>query len=74
MNKNFNMKENTGNTIAINTTKVVTSIGKKIIFPDNSSFAIHSIFDVCEGYTQVCYLDCEVPQVVWVPNEFITND
>jgi hypothetical protein len=74
MNKNFNMKENTQNTIPVNTTKVATNIGKKVTFPDNSTFPIQSIFDVCEGYTQVCYLNCEIPQIVWVPNEFITND
>ena len=50
------------------------SIGKKVTFPDSTAFPIHSIFDVCEGYTQVCYFDTDLPQILWVPNDFITND
>jgi hypothetical protein len=52
----------------------IANIGKKVTFPDSTTFPIHSIFDVFEGYTQVCYFDSELPQILWVPNDFITND
>jgi hypothetical protein len=47
------------------------SIQKMCTFPDGSSFPIHSIFDVGDGYFQVCYFDEGLPQVVWVPSDFV---
>lgn len=51
-----------------------SGIGKKVTFPDQSSFPIQSIFDVWEGYTQICYMDSDLPQILWVPNDFIKQD
>jgi hypothetical protein len=55
-------------------TEKVKGIGKTITFPDSSSFPVHSIFDVWENQTQVCYIDDNLPQILWVPNNYITND
>lgn len=50
------------------------NIGKSIEFPNADCFPIHSILDVWEGYTQVAYFDDGLPQILWVPNDFIKND
>jgi hypothetical protein len=51
-----------------------STIGKKCTFPDFSSFPIHSIFDVTEDYSMICYFNEGMAQVIWVPNSFISND
>jgi len=51
-----------------------SGISKKVTFPDQSSFPIQSIFDAWEGYTQICYMDSDLPQILWVPNDFINQD
>lgn len=66
--------KNTGNTKNTNAKAILSTIGKKITFPDATEFPVHSIFDVGENYTQVCYFNDNLPQILWVPNHFITND
>jgi len=51
-----------------------STIGKRCTFPDLSSFPIDSILDLENGYKQVCYYHDGVAQIVWVPENFITND
>jgi hypothetical protein len=46
---------------------------KKVSFPDGTEFPIKAIFDVGEGYTQVLYFDENLPQILWVPNEFVNT-
>jgi len=47
---------------------------KYCTFPDQSKFEIHSILDVTETQTYICYYDENIAQVLWVTNDFITND
>lgn len=47
---------------------------KYCIFPDQSKFEIHSILDVNENQTYIVYYEENIPQMLWVPNEFINND
>ena len=51
---------------------------KYCIFPDQSRFELHknlSILDITDSQTLVAYVDEEAgSQVLWVPNDFITND
>lgn len=47
---------------------------KYCVFPDQSKFELHSILDVSETHTCIAYYDDNLPQILWVPNDFITND
>lgn len=47
---------------------------KYCLFPDQTKVEIQSIFDVSEGYTNICYISEELPQVLWVPNDFVINE
>lgn len=44
---------------------------KYCIFPDQSKVEIQSILDVSGDQTCICYISEELPQVLWVPNDFI---
>ena len=47
---------------------------KYCVFPDQSKFEINSILDTSESYTCIAYYDDNLPQILWVPNDFISND
>jgi len=51
-----------------------SQIGKVVTFPDTTSYPITAIFDVWNDYTQVLYFIDNLQQIVWVPNNFISND
>lgn len=76
--KTLNMREVASSTqkpkVANLASLTSNKIGKKCTFPDLTAFPIHAIFDVNAASTLVCYYNEETPQIVWVPNEFISND
>jgi hypothetical protein len=47
---------------------------KCCIFPDQTKIEIHSILYVTENQTHICYYDENLPQVLWIPNDFLVND
>jgi hypothetical protein len=47
---------------------------KTCTFPDGSAFPVASVFDVGENAIQVCYFDEGLPQIVWVPSDFVSSD
>jgi len=49
-------------------------INKSCEFPDGTKIQLHSILDVNETQTQICYYSDNLPQILWVPNDFISND
>jgi hypothetical protein len=49
-------------------------INKFCEFPDATKFQIHSILDVTDTHTHICYYDENLPQILWVPNDFLSND
>jgi hypothetical protein len=51
-------------------------IKKYCTFPDQTKVKITSILDVSETYTCIAYDDGDenLPQILWVPNDSITND
>lgn len=51
-----------------------TTIGKFCTFPDQTKVNLHSILDVGESQSYVCYFWENIPQSLWVPNEFISNE
>lgn len=44
------------------------------VFPDQSKFEVHSILDRVGDQTCISYFSEEVPQILWVPNDFIISD
>jgi hypothetical protein len=47
---------------------------KYCTFPDETKIKLHSILDVTETHTYICYYDEKLSQVLWVPNNFLVND
>lgn len=47
---------------------------KYCTFPDQTKVEIHSILDTSESQTCIAYNDDNLPQILWVPNEYIGND
>jgi hypothetical protein len=43
-------------------------------FPDQTKIEIHSILYVTDTHTHIRYYDENLPQILWVPNDFINND
>jgi hypothetical protein len=44
------------------------------VFPDQSKVEVHSILDRVGDQTCISYFHEEVPQILWVPNDFIVSD
>ena len=51
-----------------------TLIKKYCVFPDQSKIQLHSILDTNDTQTLICYHNENEPQILWVPNDFITNE
>lgn len=47
---------------------------KYCTFPDETKIELHSILDVTDTHTCICYYDENISQILWVPNDFIVND
>ena len=47
---------------------------KYCVFPDETKIELHSILDVTDTQTYICYYDENIPQTLWVPNDFLSND
>jgi hypothetical protein len=47
---------------------------KYCTFPDETKIELHSILDVTDIQTCICYYCENIPQTLWVPSDFITND
>ncbi len=43
-------------------------------FPDQTKVEIHSILYVTDTQTNICYYEENIPQTLWIPNEFLNND
>jgi hypothetical protein len=48
-----------------------TTINKFCVFPDETKVQLHSILDVSDTHTQVCYYWENLAQILWVPNDFV---
>jgi hypothetical protein len=51
-----------------------TVINKFCNFPDGTKIQLHSILDVAESQSYICYYCDNIPQTLWVPNDFITQE
>ena len=49
-------------------------INKFCEFPDGTKIQLHSILDVTDNQSYICYYDENLPQTLWVPNDFLSND
>jgi|LakMenE01Jun11ns_1017448.scaffolds.fasta_scaffold9891178_3 hypothetical protein len=47
---------------------------KYCTFPDQTKFQVHSILDKDESHTYICYYYENIQQILWVPNDFLSND
>lgn len=43
-------------------------------FPDETKIELHSILDTNDTQTYICYYEENLPQILWVPNEFIVKE
>ena len=44
---------------------------KYCIFPDQTTVEIQLVLDVTDTHTYIFYLQDNIPQILWVPNDFI---
>jgi hypothetical protein len=47
---------------------------KYCTFPDETKIEVHSILDYDDIQTYICYYHEEIPQILWVPNDFISSE
>lgn len=47
---------------------------KYCTFPDQTKVEISSILNLDDTHTYICYYYENIAQVLWVRNDFITND
>jgi len=52
----------------------IKTMKKYCTFPDETKVELHSILDVTDTQTYICYYDENLPQNIWVPNDFLSND
>lgn len=46
---------------------------KYCIFPDETEIELDSILDQTDIQTYISYCDEGIPQMLWVPNEFVSS-